>query len=104
MYKVPQKKAPLKQDKPVRLSRKEYVAFQDYVYSIGLCQVCEESEELDAPHHSVYGLGVKDDRSLICICLKCHDAIHRLGYDNVPKTREELEEIGRTNWGEYDKQ
>ena len=98
MYTVPQKKAPLKEGKPVRFKRAEYQRRQEIIYSKGLCQVCEESTELDAPHHAVGGLGTKDDRTLICICIDCHRHIHAQGgYSALKKTKAEIVAIGWAN-------
>jgi len=100
-YKIPQKKARLRNDTPQRFAPKEYKAYQDYIKDIGVCQVCEESAQLDTPHHTKQGAN-KDDRSLICICISCHDILHRIGFETLAKTRAELEEISRINWSGYD--
>lgn len=100
MYKVPQKKAPLKQNNK-RLSKEEYKAYQTYIKEIGVCQVCEESTDLDTPHHTKQGIGNKDDRSIICICIACHSEIHTKGFSGLAKDRATLEEIGRINWECY---
>ena len=101
MWKPIQKKAPLREKQAKRLSPKEYADYQDYIKDIGVCQVCEESTDLDTPHHSLYGLGVKSDISLVCICINCHSNIHSKGYGHVPKTRKEIESIGKHNWRGY---
>ena len=101
MYKVPQKKAPLREKQAKRLSPTEYADYQDWIMSKGICQVCEISADLDAPHHTKQGLGVKDDRSLICICIACHREIHTQGFSKLNKSREELEKIGEDNWSNY---
>lgn len=102
MYKVPQKKCRLRDDEPKRFSPDKYREYQNHILSFGVCQVCDESTDLDTPHHTKQGLGVKDDRSLICICISCHDILHRVGFETLKKTRLELEEIGRINWVDYD--
>jgi len=101
MYKVPQKKCRIRDDVPKRFKPDEYRAYQDHIKSIGVCQVCDESRNLDTPHHTKQGLGVKDDRSLICICIECHDILHRIGFETLKKTRDELEDIGNDNWRAY---
>jgi len=101
MWKPREKKCKLRDDTPKRFSKADYKAYQDYIRSIGVCQVCEVSTNLDAPHHTKQGLGNKDDRSLICICVECHAEIHTLGFSSLDKTRAELEEIGLKNWKEY---
>jgi hypothetical protein len=98
MYKIPQKKCRLRDDTPVRFNKQEYQRRQEIIYSKGLCQVCEESTELDAPHHAVGGIGTKDDRTLICICLDCHRHIHAQGgYSVLKKTKAEIIAIGWAN-------
>ena len=101
MWKPTEKKAPLREKQAKRLSPTEYADYQDWIISKGICQVCEVSADLDAPHHTKQGLGVKDDRSLICICIACHREIHTQGFSKLLKTRVELEEIGNINWLNY---
>lgn len=101
MYKIPKKKARLREDTQKRFSPKEYKAYQDHIKDIGICQVCDISMDLDTPHHSKQGLGAKDDRSIICICIACHTEIHTKGFSGLNKTRLELEEIGKNNWNNY---
>ena len=96
-YKIPNKRCSLKNDKPVRFDIAELKKRVQFILEKEVCQVCEESYQLDAPHHAVYGLGVKDDRTLINICLRCHRLIHNTGYDTLKKTREEIEAIGWEN-------
>ncbi len=44
------------------------------------------------------GYGVKDDRSLVNVCVECHRLIHSSGgYEKLSKTREEIEAIGWAN-------
>ena len=99
MYKVPRKKSRLRESK--RFSKEDYKAYQTYIKDISVCQVCESSTNLDTPHHTIQGLGNKDDRSLICICIECHTEIHTKGFSDLNKTRVELEEIGAENWISY---
>lgn len=101
MYKIPKRKAPLREKSAVRFTAQEYRKYQDYIQDIGICQVCEESYDLDAPHHTKQGNGNKDDRSLICICIACHREIHTKGYSDLKKTKLELLEIGEDNWLSY---
>ena len=89
--------ARLRDDVPVRFSKSKYIERQEIIRGFGLCQVCEESTDMDTPHHGDYGLGKKDDRSLVCICIKCHYEIHSGSYSNIKKTREEIKEIGYNN-------
>ena len=95
-------KSGIKDDtKPVRFSEAEYKARQDFILAKESCQCCGEFGNLDTPHHAEYGLGKKDDRYLVNICLVCHWEIHSGSYDNLPKTREELKVIGWLNHLEY---
>ena len=87
----------LNPDKPVLFTLPKYRKRQDDIRSLEVCQVCEACSDLDAPHHVLQGLGVKDDRYLINICIICHGIIHTVGYMGVKKTREECEEIAWSN-------
>ena len=100
-YKLPKKLCSLKNDKPIRLCADELKKRVMFILDKDVCQVCEESYQLDYPHHAVYGLGVKDDRTLVNICVSCHRIIHSVGYDKLSKTREEIEDIGWGNNDEY---
>jgi len=91
------KKVGLNPDKAVRFPEAKYRERQEAVRGLGACQVCDISYELDAPHHVVQGLGVKDDRYLINICVDCHGLIHVVGYSAVKKSREECREIAWSN-------
>ena len=88
----------LNPNKPVRFLKAK---LRDRVYRIlnlndGLCQVCNASSELDYPHHVEQG-SKKDDRTMINICIYCHDLIHRVGYEAINKTREECKVIAWSN-------
>ncbi len=103
MYKVPQKKCNLKNDKPIRFNKAELKRRVEFILAKEICQVCELSWESDYPHHAVYGYGVKDDRTLVNICISCHRLVHGSnGYDKLPKSREEIEAIGWLNNEEYE--
>lgn len=93
--------ARLRDDTPTRLNKKELQDKVTWILAKEVCQICEVSRDLDYPHHSIYGLGVKDDDSLVNTCVKCHRTIHTEGYDNLSKTREEIEQIGVDNTLEY---
>lgn len=82
----------------VRFPKDEYRKRQNFIKEYETCQVCEESQDLDTPHHARQGLGVKDDRFLINVCINCHGKIHSIGYGAVKKTREDCESIG---WGNH---
>ncbi|MCK4816680.1 hypothetical protein KA005_12995 [bacterium] len=97
-YKVPQKKCNLKNDKPIRFNKAELKRRVELILEKEVCQVCETSTDLDYPHHAIMGYGVKDDRSLVNICVECHRLIHSSGgYEKLSKTREEIEAIGWAN-------
>ena len=66
-----------------------------------ICQVCEESYDLDYPHHAEFGGYKKDDRSMINICIDCHRTIHTKGFDTLNKTRKETALIGKRNNEEF---
>lgn len=88
----------LNPNKPVRFTKEK---LQQRVYDIlnlndGICQVCNASHELDYPHHVEQG-SKKDDRTMINICIYCHDLIHRVGYEAIIKDREECLAIAWTN-------
>ena len=100
MYQVPKKKARLRDDTPQRFSEAEYRKYQDFIKSFEICQVYDVSTNLDTPHHTKQGSN-KDDRSLICICIECHDILHRVGYSTLNKSRMQLQAIGVSNWSLY---
>ena len=81
----------------VRLDKKELHKRFTWISELGACQVCETSYNLDIPHHARYGIGNKDDRFLINICVDCHREIHNGSYSNLDKTRKQLENIGWEN-------
>ena len=102
-YKIPNKRCNIKNDKPVRFGKAELKKRVQFILDKEVCQVCNESYDLDYPHHGVYGLGVKDDRTFVNICVNCHRLVHSSGgYDKLPKTREEIEVIGWSNNDEYE--
>ena len=79
---------------------KEYKDRQNFVFSIGYCQICG-SEDLDSPHHALDGISRKDDRTMICICCSCHRTVHNKGFETLPLTEEEVVEIGWENNENY---
>lgn len=81
----------------IRFTETLYRQRQKIIRDIGYCQICDTTNALDAPHHAVSGNGKKDDRTLICICVKCHYTLHHISYDKLPKTRDEVIEIGWKN-------
>jgi len=88
-------------DKAMRFNKAELNKRVQFIIEKEVCQVCEEGYNLDYPHHAVYGLGKKDDRTLVNICIECHRKIHQDGYAKVAKTREEIEVIGWENDADY---
>ncbi|NOQ31822.1 MAG: hypothetical protein GQ570_11930 [Helicobacteraceae bacterium] len=90
------KKARLRDDVPVRFNEAEYKERQDFIKSLGICQVCDDSTNLDTPHHTLQGSN-KDDRSLICICIECHHTLHSVGYETLKKSKVQLVAIGNLN-------
>lgn len=85
----------------MRYTKSEVKKRVNFVLQKEVCQVCEESYDLDYPHHSRFGVSRKDDRFLICICVECHRTIHNQGFAKLKKTREETEEIAWNNHLEY---
>ena len=85
----------------VRYDKKELKNRVEFILNIGLCQVCDNSTNLDYPHHARFGNSRKDDRFLVCICVDCHRTIHNKGFKTLDKTREETEDIGWNNNLEY---
>ena len=79
----------------------EYKDRQRFVFDIAYCQVCGTSNDLDAPHHALDGISRKDDRTMVCICYKCHRTIHNKGFDSLPITEDDLVNIGWANNDEY---
>lgn len=86
----------------VRFDKKELQRRVYFVLNLndGVCQVCESSRDLDYPHHTKQG-SKKDDRYMINICCSCHDILHRVGFETLNKTREELKVIGWYNHLKY---
>jgi len=89
---------PLNLNKPVKFLKNKYQKrIRDIQEHFPLCQICEESYNLDIPHHVARGAN-KDDRTMISACVKCHSGIHGAGeYDNVDKTEDECLEIALKN-------
>ena len=87
----------LNPDKPVIFTLPKYRERQTDIREIGVCQICEACTDMDAPHHVLQGIGVKDDRYMIGACIICHGIIHTVGYVGVKKTREECKEIAWCN-------
>lgn len=81
----------------VRFNTEQKRLREEIIIEKQICQVCDKHKTLDYPHHAKYGLGDKDDRYLINICLDCHREIHGGSYSNLPKTRKEIEDIGWSN-------
>lgn len=85
----------------IRLSKDQVKQRVSFILDKEVCQVCETSTDLDYPHHAIFGVSHKDDRTMINICVECHRTIHNKGYGPLLKTREEIELIGWTNNKEY---
>jgi len=85
----------------IRVSKSELKKKVNFILDKTYCQVCETSTDLDYPHHSLFGLAKKDDRTLINICVNCHRIIHQKGFDTLLKTKEETIKIGWENNKEY---
>ncbi len=85
----------------VRFPKKELDKRVMFVLEKEVCQVCENSQALDYPHHARFGNAKKDDRYLVNICIDCHRIIHTKGFKTLSKTREETEDIGWNNHKEY---
>lgn len=81
----------------VRYSKDDLKQRVEFILELGPCQVCETSYDLDYPHHAVYGMGKKDDRYLINICVDCHRTIHSGSYSDLLKSRKQIEDIGWNN-------
>lgn len=84
----------------VRFGKDELRKRVYFILNKEVCQICDISYDLDYPHHARQGAN-KDDRWLINICCSCHDILHRVGFETLNKTREELEIIGWDNHIEY---
>lgn len=84
-----------------RVSKAELKSRVEFLLNKEVCQVCEESYDLDRPHHTLQGTYKKDDRSMINICCTCHRILHTKGFATLKKTKEETIKIGRLNNEEY---
>ncbi len=94
---------PLNKNKPVRFSKSELRERVIFIQSLGACQVCDKSYDLDYPHHVEQGSN-KDDRYMINICVLCHRLIHSVGYSSVKKSREECNVISWDNHLMFEKE
>jgi len=91
------KEDPLNKNRPVRFKKDALKKRVNLIVGIGACQVCEESYDLDYPHHVERG-SKKDDRYMINICVYCHMLIHSVGYSSVEKSLIECKNI---SWGNH---
>lgn len=90
----------LNPNKPVRFDKTELRKRVYFILNKEVCQVCEDSLDLDYPHHVEQGAN-KDDRYMINICVECHRAIHEKGYSAVKKNRNDCKMISWNNHLEY---
>lgn len=81
----------------VRLPKDQIKKRVQWLLEKEICQVCEESTDLDYPHHAIFGWSCKDDRTMINICVNCHKIIHTVGYGPLKKSREQIEKLAWTN-------
>lgn len=98
------KEQQLKHNKKIKLkkvSKAELKKRVEFLLSKEVCQVCNFSTDLDYPHHTLFGLAKKDDRSMINICVSCHREIHTKGFPVHGLNREDMIEIGRLNNEEF---
>lgn len=91
----------LDQSITVRLPKDQIKKRVQWLLNKEICQVCEESTNLDYPHHAIFGWSNKDDRTMVNICVKCHRTIHTIGYGPLKKNREQIEKIGWSNNKEF---
>ena len=99
--KGPKEKVLLDQSITIRLPKDQIKQRVQWILEKKVCQVCENSPDLDYPHHALDGVSRKDDRTLINICISCHRTIHTKGFGPLKKSREEIELIGWTNNKEF---
>jgi hypothetical protein len=85
----------------IRLKKDEIKKRVQWLLDKEVCQVCENSTNLDYPHHAIFGWSNKDDRTMINICVDCHRTIHTKGYGPLKKDRSTIENIGWSNNEEY---
>lgn len=84
-----------KKDNPKKMSKLEYQKKCDWLFNkYPKCQICHTKKATQA-HHSRYGKGDRDDRSIISICPYCHHEIHH--GKGVALSRENIEQIGYEN-------
>ncbi len=84
----------------IRFTKRDLNKRVEFILSKEVCQVCENSTNLDGPHHAKSGSS-KDDRYLINICIYCHREIHFGSFDNLMKSRDEVVYIGWENHLEF---
>jgi len=84
-----------------KLKPKELRKFQDFLReNYEICQICEVNPSQDL-HHSQYGAGGRDDRTLVAVCRDCHYQIHHGSYDNIVLDRQEILQIGENNYNRF---
>lgn len=87
--------AKVKKDNPMKMSKKDYKAKCDWLKeNYPKCQICFCNKSDDI-HHTIYGAGGRDDRSVIAICRTCHHEIHH--GNGVALHRRDIEQIGLDN-------
>ena len=85
----------------MKLKPKELREFQNFLReNHEFCQICEINLSQDL-HHSQYGAGGRDDRTLVAVCRECHYEIHHGSYDNIPLNRQDVLEIGKSNYENF---
>ena len=91
-----------KSEIPRIMPRKEYREKCDWLFDQNkICQICN-IRRAEQAHHAIYGSRMRDDRSIVAVCEKCHYAIHH-GKDEPAKDRKEVEVIGERNHREWQK-
>lgn len=90
-----------KKPKPSKVSKLELEKRVKFLLLKEVCQVCNESTNLDYPHHAEFGLAKKDDRTMINICVDCHRHIHTKGFPVHGLSRADTVKIGWANNEEF---
>ena len=82
-----------------KLSAVELADFRYWLFNIGECQICGDTN-LDVPHHEPRGIYKRDDRQ-VCICVSCHRIRHGSIKGRLLKTIDQIEAIAEINWYNY---
>ena len=83
-----------------RMTKVMNIRFISFLLDRVVCQVCDESLDLDTPHHEPRGIN-KDDWLRVNICVECHRIRHGSIKGELKKSIKEIEQIAIENREEF---